>query len=412
MCNSYPLNDDCWLVILKYVSLGDQISLAQVSPIFNDVVTNNWASIRSAKITHDVLEKFKLNEEQFDEFMARSCGSLQELQLKGGTQELLRSMGSYSFPKLTVLDIEINYNEEQADEETLMLVELFPNLTKLTLHSSTTGRHLWRLNKLKELHLIWCEDLDPMTFDEIFSSLKLEKLSILYYGYNVNFGDGLLPATKCQTLQEVLIDDHHLLGDVLTNLLRLPHLRKLTFYTRDYYEHLFKVVAQQHPLKVHSLMFNDALWNSDRATNEIMRMTNLRRLVLHDDDIDTEILYKIFNCLPHLEELHLMKMRSLPFARQFWDMVTNCPTLNILSLSNTKLDEEFVKISSLRLDQVLDNRRTPLRMHLHNTGLENHPHNILTSLRHPNLILSLDPIELNLWSSRFIEIGFNPQIGN
>ncbi|XP_068150596.1 uncharacterized protein [Drosophila tropicalis] len=411
MCNSLSLNDDCWLLILKYVSLEDQLSLAQVSSTFDAVVTRNWASMKSAKITYDVLDKFKLNKDQFDEFMARSCGSLQKLRLKGGTQELLRSMGQYSFPNLTVLDIEMNYNEEQADEETLMLVELFPNLTKLTLHSSTTGRHLCRLHKLKELHLIWCEDLDTTTFDEIFSSLNLEKLSVLYYGYNVNLGDGLLPATKCQTLQEVLIDDHHLLGDVLNNILRLPHLKKLTFYTRDYYEHILNMVAQQQPLKVHSILFNDALWSSDRGTNSIMCMTNIRRLVLYDDDIDTEILYKIFNCLPHLEELHLIKMRSLPFARHFWDMVANCPTMKILNLCNTKLDEEFVKISSLRLNRVLDGRRTPLRMHVHNTGLERHPHNILTSLQHPNLKLSLDPIELNLLSSRFVEIGFNPQIG-
>jgi len=264
----------------------------------------------------------------------------------------------------------MDYNLEEADEETLLLTELFPLLTSLTLNSSTTGRYLWQWSDLKELNLIWCEYLETDTFEQIFASLKLTKLTLLYYGYNVNLGQKVLAITRCSTLEELILDDHHLLGDFLTRLMNLPHFRRLAFYTRDYYEFLLSSVARHKPLKVRSLLFNDSFWSSERVAESIMRMTNLRRLVLQEDDIDSQQLHAICHKLPQLEELHLVQLREIPSPTHLWNFIGLCPSLRILNLSSTKLSCHFLYVSHSRLSKVLINRSSPLTLHLHNTGLD------------------------------------------
>ncbi|KAH8282755.1 hypothetical protein KR054_009513 [Drosophila jambulina] len=400
------INEDLWLKILQFLPMIDQISLAQVNEDIREYVKYHWRHSKSITLTGDVLEFFGANEPLMLEGLECWSGSVQRLKISRGSMELLKKWTPYSFPQLRTLDCEMDYNLEEADDETLLLTNLFPLLTHLTLSSSTTGCHLWRWKLLKELHLIWCEYLDTDTFKEIFSTLQLKKLTLLYYGYNVTLGEDVLEAARCSTLEELQIDDHHLLGDFLPQLLRLPHFRRLSFYTRDYYEYLLGTVAKSQPLKVRSLLFHDAFWSSERVTDAIEAMKNLRRLVLQDDDIKSHLLYTICHKLPHLEELHLLKMRDLPWPSQLWEDVGACPTLRILNLSSTKLSYQMVKPSATRLSKILLHRRAPLTLHLHNTGLD--PQKVHPDLEHPNLRISFEPIKLNIWSSRFVEIEFNP----
>ncbi|XP_064552295.1 uncharacterized protein LOC135438076 isoform X1 [Drosophila montana] len=403
------LNEDCWLTILKYVKLSDQLALAQISNSLQCTVRYHWQHLKEAHLDHDVLDRFEQHPNEMQEFVQLASGSLQRLILKRASMALLESWKSYRFPKLVSLSCDMCFtSQEAADEETLLLTELFPHLTQLTLLSSTSGRHLWTWDKLEELHLMCCESLDTSTFEQIFSSMPLRKLTLLFYGYSVNLGEGVLPVSKCATLEELVIDDHHLLGAFLPNLLQLPRFRRLAFYTRDYYEGLLLTVAKLRPLKVKSLLFNDAFWSSSRVSDVITRMSNLRCLALYDDDIETKELYNICAILPQLEELHLMKMRALPTPTQLWDIVAACKTLKVLNLSSSQLDKQFLDLSATCLDRVLRKRNasSPLTLHLHNTVLERSPSKVFPELNHPNLNISFEAVDLNVWSSRFIEIIF------
>ncbi|KAH8249698.1 hypothetical protein KR032_011512 [Drosophila birchii] len=396
------INEDLWLKILQNLPMIDQISLAQVNARIREYVKFHWRHSKSITLTGDVLELFKSDEPTMLEGVECWSGSVQRLKISGGSMELLKKWTPYSFPQLRTLDCGMDYNLEEADDETLLLTNLFPLLTHLTLSSSTTGCHLWRWKLLKELHLIWCEYLDTDTFKEIFGTLQLTKLTLLYYGYNVTLGEDVVEVARCSTLEELQIDDHHLIGDFLPLLLRLPNFRRLSFYTRDYYEYLLRTVAKSQPLKVRSLLFHDAFWSSEEVTDAIEKMRNLRRLVLQDDDIESQLLHTICHKLPHLEELHLLEMRDLPLPIQLWEMVGACPSLRILNLSSTKLSYQMVQPSATRFAKTLKHRHAPLTVHLHNTGLD--PQKVLPDLEHPNLKISFEPIKLNVWSSRFVEI--------
>ncbi|XP_016997335.2 uncharacterized protein [Drosophila takahashii] len=401
------INEDIWINILKFLPMSDQLSLAQVNERVSYYVIYHWTRLKSATLNRDDLELLDRIEKLMQDCLNSWSGSVERLNLPSASRDLLAKWKDYRFPNLRSLDCQMDYNLEEADEETLLLTELFPHLTSLTLNSSTTGRYLWRWAQLKELNLTWCEYLETGHFEEIFGSLKLTKLTLLYYGYNVNLGEGVVAVTRCSTLEELIIDDHHLLDDFMPRLLNLPHFRRLAFYTRDYHEFLLHMVAWHKPLKVRSLLFNDSFWSSERMTESILHMTNLRRLALHEDDIDSHALHAICHKLPKLEELHLLQMRDVPSPTHLWNCIDLCPTLRILNLSSSKMSCQSVDPSNPHISNILVKRSYPLTLHLHNTGLD--PEKILPTVDYPNLKITFEPILLDIWSSRFVEIELHSE---
>ncbi|XP_034482994.1 uncharacterized protein LOC117788353 [Drosophila innubila] len=407
------LNDDCRLKILEYVEdLKDQLALRRISQSLHSIVQYHWHRLKKATLSTDVADYFKRYPNEMHEFLKCASESLQSLVLCRGSVELLQSWTSYAFPKLISLNCLMSFNDTDSDEATLLMTQLFPQLIKLKLESDTTGQHLWCWNHLQELHLYCCESLDPLILQRSFSSLPLRKLTILFYGYCANFDDDILPASRIATLEELVIDDHHLLGEFLPNLLQLPKFRRLAFYTRDYDEYLLQTVAKLRPLGVQSLLFNDALWSNSSVCDTIMRLPNLRRLTLQDDDIESKQLHYLCDQLKNLDELHLIKMRALPTATQIWNLVEASTSLKILNLSSSKLEEQFADLSADCINRVLVKRspENPLTLHVHNTLLDRNHSKTLSILNHPNLKISFEPLNLNVWSSRFIEIEFNPSM--
>ncbi|KAM8708719.1 hypothetical protein ACLKA7_015653 [Drosophila subpalustris] len=405
------LNDDCRLKILEYVDdLKDQLALRCISQSLYANVQYHWQRLKEATLDSDVVQYFKRYPDEMHEFLKCASGSLQSLVLCGGSTTFLPSWTAYTFPKMFSLDCEMHFSETEPDEKTLLLTQLFPQLTKLKLQSDTTGQHLWCWKHLEELHLYCCESLDESMLERSFVSLPLRKLTVIFFGYCANLGDAILPASKIPTLEELVIDDHHLLGEFLPNLLQLPKFRKLAFYTRDYYEYLLETVARLRPLGVQSLLFNDALWSSSSVCDTIRRMPHLRRLTLQEDDIESKQLHFLCDQLKNLEELHLIRMRTLPTATQIWNLVDASCSLKTLNLSSCKLDEQFWELSAACIDRVLNKRspEIPLTLHVHNTFLDRNRLRTLSVLNHPNLNVSFKPVNLNVWSSRFVEIEFNP----
>lgn len=375
------LNDDCWLKILEYVvSISDQLALARASKTLRDVVDYHWSHLKKARLDEKLLSDFEEHPDEMNNFLRLAGESLEEVEAMRGNLKLLESWKSYHFPHVHSLDCDLMYSDlEDADEVTLLLTQLFPHLAKLTLQNGGSGQHLVRWDQLQELHLVCCEFLDTSTFKQIFSTLPLKKVTLLYYGYNTNMGNDIMPISECTTLEELVIDDHHMLGEFMPNLLNLPHLRRIAFYTRDYSETLLRTVSSLKPLKIQGLLFNDVFWSSSHITDYTCSFTNLRRLVLHYDDIETKMLYKICSTLPHLEELHLIRMRGLPTPTQLWKIVDVCKSLKCLNLSHNELDEQFVELTSSCLNRVLD-KRSLLTLRLHHTNLSSKPQMVSHSI--------------------------------
>ncbi|KAH8307218.1 hypothetical protein KR044_007936, partial [Drosophila immigrans] len=351
------LNDDCLLKILEYVKdLRDQVALRRVCRSLYHNVNYHWKHITEIRLDGGDVEYFDENPDDMCDLLEHACESVQSIVLAKGSSSLLPSWLCYDFPKVVSLDCELYNTQNDPDEDIKILTELFPDIVHLSLQSSATGRYIWRWKSLTSLHFHSCENLDPVMMDRVFARCQLAKLTILFYGYSSNLGDGLMGASKIRTLKELVIDDHHLLGDFMPNLMKLPEFRRLCFYTRDYYEHLIQSVSKLQPLRVNALSFYDVFWSSEKLCDSIDRMRNLRRLVLHDDDIKASQLHTICSRLKSLEELHLISMRSMPTVHQIWGVVEATYPLKLLNLTSCTLDPEFLKQSASRLPQVLKKR--------------------------------------------------------
>ncbi|XP_034480756.1 uncharacterized protein LOC117786547 [Drosophila innubila] len=411
MC--YKLNEDSWTVILQYVGLKDQLSLMQVSEEMNTIVQNNWRYIKEAHMDKDILGEFNEEPNEMHNFLKLACRSLQRLLLYGPfLNELLPSWKSYDFPKVRSLDCATWFAYEHDDDVTLLLTELFPELTKLTLRNTNHGHHLWNFRKLQELTL-HSSSLDTPTLDRIFGSLPLRKLSLFPFCTS-EVGD-LSLVHKCATLEELLIEDYNLTFGTLSSLLKLSRFQRLCFYTRDYYYNYMRNLKHlDQESRVRSLLFNSCSWYfHDDLGLCVARFSNLCRLVVQDDDINMKQLYIICSNLKILEELHLIDIRDFPFATDMWNMVGACRTLKVLNISDNKLHEFFLEESSTCLNKVLKRRNanSPVTFHVHKTRLANDPQRTIDALHHPYLKISFNPVHidtLTIEKRAFIETEFRP----
>ncbi|KAH8388891.1 hypothetical protein KR215_005728 [Drosophila sulfurigaster] len=405
------LPDDCQLRIIRYVKdLTDQMALRHVCKSLRDNVEYHWKQhIREIYVQGAELEHFEEYPDDMHALLKQTCETVTSIVMSRGSANLLPEWEGYEFPKVTSLDAEIFNTDNDPDDDVNMMTKMFPNIVHLSLQSNATGRYMWRWTRLISMHFYCCESLDPRMLLRTFVKVPVHKLTILFYGYSVNLGDDLVGASMLPFLEELVIDDHHLLGDFMPNLMKLPKFTRLAFYTRDYYEHLLQSVAKLAPLRVNALSFFDAFWSSDRLCDDIERMSNLRRLVLQDDDIEASQLHTLCSRLKNLEELHLINMRSLPTTHQIWGVVEAAENLELLNLTGCTLDPDFLKQSTSRLSVVLKNRDPQsFTINLSETLAEEDMKKTQNALKHPSLIVAYDFIDLDGWTSRFIEIGFDP----
>ncbi|KAM8708393.1 hypothetical protein ACLKA7_015377 [Drosophila subpalustris] len=372
------------------------------------IVQNNWRCIKKADMDDNILKEFNKEPSKMHNFLKSTCKSLKRLLLCGPFLEvLLPTWKSYDFPMLRSLDFStwLAYD----DNMTLLLTELFPNLTKLKLQNFNHGHHIWNFSQLQDLYLS-SSSLDTPTLDRVFSSLPLRKLALFPFPTS-EVGD-LSLVWKCFTLEELLIDDFNLWFDVLSNLLELPRFRRLSFHAvRDYDDYMSNLQELHHELRVSSLIFNMCLYEYNDMGSKIGCFSNLWRLVLSYGEIERKQLYLICSRLKHLEELHLIQIFGFPCASDMWNMVGACRTLKVLNISNNKLDEFFLDESITCLNRVLRRRDadSPVTLHVHKTRLACNPQETIDALIHPYLKISFDPVHIDTltdWDTRFIETEF------
>lgn len=375
MC--YQLNDDCWAVILRYLGLKDQLSVMRVSEDMKSIVQSNWRYIKEAHIDSEILRQFAKNTNEMHDFLKSASGSLKRLLFCGPFLDiLLPSWKSYDFPKLRSLDCNTWYGYEHDDDVTLLLTELFPEVTKLKLGNTNHGHHLWNFSKLEDLNL-HCSSLDTPTLDRIFGSLPLRKL--LFFPFPTSDVGDLSLVNKCVTLEELWIEDYNVTFDMLDSLLKLPRFKRLCFYTRDDYDnYMYNLKHLDQESRVRSFLFSSCTWKFYNFGSFITRFSNLSRLVILNDDIDKKQLYIICSNLKQLEEFHLIDNRDFLFATDMWNLVGACRSLRLLNIANNDLDESFLDESRSCLHRVLKRRNadSPVTFYVHNTRLANDPQEV------------------------------------
>ncbi|KAH8307119.1 hypothetical protein KR044_005161 [Drosophila immigrans] len=361
------LNEDNWAIVIKYLSLSDQISLMQSCEYLEHIVQNNWRCTVVAKVDDDVLKLFNREPQTMHCFLERASKSLEKLILRGADLELLLpSWKPYDFQRLRSLDCHV-WCVHSYDQSMLLLAQLFPNVTKLNIKATSRGDGIWHFQQLEELTLN-ASSLNPTVLDCIFERLPLRRLAL--FPFFSSLLDDLALVHKCRTLEEFLIHDFNLKFDMLRSLLELPNFYRLSFYTLEYYEtYMRNLRALQQEHRVRSLVFNSCFWFFTNVSSYIVRFKNLRRLVVQDDDIDKSQLLSICSQLKHLESLHLLQISEFLSASDVWDMVEACGSLMVFNISYNDLDANFLEDSQKLMDRALLNRSSPLALHVYDTSL-------------------------------------------
>ncbi|XP_067643358.1 uncharacterized protein [Eurosta solidaginis] len=343
MLNFLDLNDDCLCYICLFLKFDDLLAIKHVSRRMDMIVKLFWRhQSRAIAINLQQMEAFKRNKNDFIDLFTSACEIVETLTIDDIESSLLKCICHLKFPKLNILECNISHRDNtNNDEDIILLTKLCPSITRLALTSSTTGKYIKNMSLLNDLDLSCCEYLDTEHLAEIFKTLKLRKFSLLYFGYNTVLDNGLSAITDCVTLEELKIDDHHLLL-FIDKLLYMTHLRKIICYTRDYEVFLMEKLTRMHGIRMHTLIFNSVLWSNDRHIANVCLMANLKCLVLVDDDIEDEQLEVLAQNLKQLREFHIESSR-LESDYGILEMVRQCKSLEILNVTNSSISKDFLK---------------------------------------------------------------------
>ncbi|XP_017476979.1 PREDICTED: uncharacterized protein LOC108366981 isoform X3 [Rhagoletis zephyria] len=397
MTKLLDLNDDCLYCICSYLNLDDQLSMKNVCRHLNMVIKWLWR-YRSKALTISCKQMKEFNEEGSQDFldvMTSVCEILEKLTIDSIKSAQLKQVAHLRFPKLKFLECTISHDlNESNDADVLRLTKLCPYITRLVLGGGITGKYISNLFLLTDLDLSCCEYLDTEYLAEICNTLKLRKLALLYYGYNRVLDDGLSAITDCHTLEELKIDDHHLLL-FIDELLRMPSMRKIVCYTRDYDVFLMGKLAQALGVRIHTLIFNCVLWSNDRHIEYIGFMTHLQRLILQDDDIEDEQLEVLAQRLKQLREFHFSSSR-LESDNGILEIAKHCTKLEVLNLTKSNISSDFLRNIMIVLSEI--KRNAPLKLYCGKTAVENEP-----IIENEQLIVSTEDLLFDLPYGRCLQ---------
>ncbi|XP_034108981.1 uncharacterized protein LOC117571108 isoform X1 [Drosophila albomicans] len=403
------LHDDDWINIVRYLTLRDQLSLMCTCQYFENIVKKSWQCTAMAEVDADVLQVFKKKPQRMHCFLQLASKSLKKLILRGAELELLLpSWKIYDFQQLHSLDCHV-WCVHSFDQTTLLLAQIFPNVTELNIKDMSGGHGIWNFKRVQELTLN-STSLNAPVLDRIFAKMPLRRLSL--FPFFSSQLDDLSLVHRCTTLKEFVIHDFNLKFDMLRSLLNLPNFYRLTLYTREYYENYMRNLrALEQEYRVTSLIFRACFWFFPNVSSYIVRFKNLRRLVMLDDDIDNCQLMLICSQLKHLESLHLMQISESFSASDFWNMVDACNSLKEVSISFNDLEPNFLEESKKLIDGVFVSRNSPLTLHVYNTILDLDVQETLDALQHPLLEISFDEVLIETLATApdaFIETEFVP----
>ncbi|XP_017069846.2 LOW QUALITY PROTEIN: uncharacterized protein LOC108107012 [Drosophila eugracilis] len=386
MASIENLNDDCMLKIVEYLKLEEQLQLwksAEPSSRLRSVISYTWQHQAEHSVSQETFEGFP---DVLDEFLQCVCFTVTELTLRYLSMEQLEQWKNHTFPNLRELTYMGDENNEiDGDSDIAILVECFPHLEAIGLSGNSSGEHISRLRNLRRLDLQLCWYFSTQCFEEICKNLRLQTLSVQWHRAEE---DAYVQAISgLQELEELELDIVHLSTENTSKLLRLPKLRKLRLHNFEHLEDLLSEIGLQRGRNVVTAAFSDNIWMW--STTVLARFQSLRCLTIVDDEGCCAVDFRpIINCFPLLEQLHLEKSRLWLNADGLWDVVLACPRLQVLSISNQILYDEFFVFSKSTMNRALDQRKEALIMHFYKTDKEDL---ISQNFRHPKLNVSFNP---------------------
>ncbi|XP_037934440.1 uncharacterized protein LOC119668849 [Teleopsis dalmanni] len=341
--NILMLNDDCLEEIFKCLGAEEQIINILVCRRFKKIIEALWHRNTLSRIRCNMFKTYAIKRKKFEDYLFQIQYIITKMDIRIFNDENIKSINKFVFPNVKELSCStIDENEQistsqayNKDELAKMFGMSFPNLTKLSIRSDITGKYIDSLPFLEDLNLSGCKFLEAKYLSRIFTSVKLKKLTFLYFGKKY-FDFEIDNIVRCTTLEEVIIDYYHLklLVDILPNM---ANLRKITCYSSEDFtlrlpyeiETKLKKIALNHCFS-YSMMFY-----------LLKNMVNLEKLYVYGASFYDYEMEWLAKDLQNLRELHIdncvfqTKNGLLNFVKYF--------NLEVLSISETELSNSFIK---------------------------------------------------------------------
>ncbi|EDW12465.1 uncharacterized protein LOC6577048 [Drosophila mojavensis] len=349
------LNDDVLALIVAQLSVYQQFELSQLHSRLRSIVQALWRTrVRNVALQDELLGR--ASSRQFQAFMLALAPHLERLSCHQLDVRRLRLLSDHCLPHVISLEwLGVAQQPRRGrvrfvDEDVRLLKRVFPSLRKLKLRGcQVTGKYLHELELLTELCLDDCQYLESQYFRDIFRLLKLRKFDIMEDCDEVNCCD-LVDVQLCPTLEHIKIADYHLCmeSDITQQLLRLPHLSKLSIYSKNFVFDVLERIARPSNAaaagikQIEGFRFSGLLHDYGRLFRELSHLRHLRRLEVHGQSeegqlqcLSDQALCQLAAQLPELSELHLCgyQLESPAGILQF---VINCRQLRILDMTRSR----------------------------------------------------------------------------
>ncbi|XP_017026115.1 uncharacterized protein [Drosophila kikkawai] len=368
MTSISSLNEDCLLQIVEYLGLEEQLELWQATESTSrlcSVISYAWQ--RQSK--HCVRrETFSGRPVLQRDFLQCISSTVTELTLRYLPMEQLEQWKAHTFPNVRELYyLGDEYDEADGDADIAIMVSCFPQLESVGISGNTSGQHISQWRHLRRLDLQLCWYLGLQCFEDICQKLRLQTLTVQWRRAEEDVYVQAISALE--DLEELDLDIVHLSPENARKLLSLPKLAKFRLHNMDLFDSVLEDIARLRGPDLVGITCRDNFvrWSPRVLAN----LVNLRRLTLVDDEgscaIDFSVIIKSF---PHLEQLNLENSRIWPNADGIWDVVAACPQLEVITVFNQCLSEDFFAFSASTMQRALDKRIEPLAIRFLGTGNE------------------------------------------
>ncbi|XP_060654546.1 uncharacterized protein LOC132790121 isoform X1 [Drosophila nasuta] len=379
------INDDCWLEIINYLNLEDQLALYKATNGFSNRVSSNviysWKHQLNFTLDEHAYEKFEEMPEMLDVFLSNINDTMQGLEFQWVTLKFLYRWKNYTFPNMKTLEYTVDDCDIDCDSEVIaIMTELFPGL-----HS------------LKSDGTFYCGALPKWT--------QLRKLDLSEWSpdYNTYRSDSPEEIAKCMLMEELLLPDGIWDFNLHHDLMTMPKLHTLAIELKI--DFILAEMLEKRGKDVHTIVFNDCIWEFSIPT--LQKLRNLRQLTLLDNDgFTSEELRDLIVDLKQLEQIDLVDFQIWSSETELWQTVACCPSLKILNLSGMQLYENFFEFGRRVMEKTLNNRSHDLTLHCHNTGANENL--IRQYFKHPRLKLSFEPLKLHEVDTDMLQMHLNP----
>ncbi|KAH8238832.1 hypothetical protein KR038_004223, partial [Drosophila bunnanda] len=354
--------------IIEYLSLEEQLQLWQATkPTSRLCSVLSYAWQRQSK--HCVLrETFAGRPALQRDFLQCISSTVTEFTLRYLPMEQLEQWKDHTFPNVRELYyLGDEYDEADGDSDIAILVNCFPQLESIGISGNTSGQHISKWQRLRRMDLQLCWYLGLQCFEDICQKLRLQALAVQWRRAEEDVYVQAISALN--DVEELDLDIVHLSTENARKLLSLPKLSKLRLHNLDLFDSVLEDIAR---LRGQDLVAVTCRDNFVRWSPQVLaKLISLRRLTLVDDEgscaIDFSVIIKSF---PHLEQLHLENSRIWPNADGIWNVVAACPQLEVITVYNQCLAEEFFAFSASTMERALDKRIEPLSIRFNGTGHE------------------------------------------